>query len=58
MNKVDISVWFYGLVTAAVDKTLFEAGALPDVNNIQSLTHYCHTKMQGLTVNNSQRLDI
>ncbi len=36
MNKVDISVWFYGLVTAAVDTTLFEAGSLPDINNIIS----------------------
>lgn len=39
MNKV-VSVWFYGLVTAAVDKTLFEAGALPDVNNIQGMAYH------------------
>lgn len=43
MNKVEMSVWFYGLVTAAVYKTLFEAGALADINNII---------MQRLPVNN------
>lgn len=48
MNKVEMSVWFYGLVTAAVYKTLFEAGALPDINNIQCILII----MQRLPVNN------
>lgn len=43
MIKVDISVGFYGLVTAAVDKTLFEEEVLPDVNKIHWPLVPCHS---------------